>query len=71
MEDQIPNVNSNNKPQKWAGKSGGKMKYFKRKDGSVFGKQNPSKEMIDQYKKDGCKPCDENGKVKSQPKKKK
>jgi len=47
------------------------MKYFKRKDGSVFGKLNPSKEMLDQFKKNGYKPCDENGKVKSQPKKQK
>lgn len=41
------------------------MKYFKRKDGSVFGKMdNISKEQIDAYMKDGCVPCDENGEVK-------
>tara|TARA_Y100000310_G_scaffold300471_1_gene336168 strand:- start:257 stop:463 length:207 start_codon:yes stop_codon:yes gene_type:complete len=46
------------------------MKYFKRKDGSVFGKINPSKQQISSYKKDGCVACDENGKTKSKPKKK-
>ena len=29
------------------------MKYFTRKDGSVFGKTNPSKKQLEQYKKDG------------------
>tara|TARA_Y100000401_G_C8221053_1_gene173333 strand:+ start:417 stop:566 length:150 start_codon:yes stop_codon:yes gene_type:complete len=29
------------------------MKYFTRKDGSVFGKENPTKEQLEQYKKDG------------------
>jgi len=38
------------------------MVYFKRKDGSVFGKDNPSKEQMDVYKKEGCSVCDENGK---------
>tara|TARA_B100001939_G_scaffold345067_1_gene360843 strand:- start:1894 stop:2052 length:159 start_codon:yes stop_codon:yes gene_type:complete len=38
------------------------MIYLKRKDGSVFGKSNPSKKQIDAYKKDGCCICDENGK---------
>ena len=38
------------------------MQYFKRKDGSVFGKVNPSKEQLDSYKKDGCVACDESGK---------
>jgi len=38
------------------------MKHFKRKDGSVFGKDNPSKEQIESYKKDGCVVCDEDGK---------
>ena len=38
------------------------MIYLKRKDGSVFGKINPSKEQIDAYKKDGCVLCNENGK---------
>ena len=48
------------------------MKYLKRKDGSVFGKLNPSKEQVDAYKKDGCVACDESGKpVKAAPKKKK
>ena len=36
--------------------------YFKRKDGSVFGKNNPSKEQMDAYKKDGCTVCDADGK---------
>ena len=41
------------------------MKYFKRKDGSVFGKLDSiSKEQIDAYIKDGCVPCNENGEVK-------
>ena len=41
------------------------MKYFKRKDGSVFGKQDSiSKKQIDAYIKDGCEPCDEKGQVK-------
>ena len=42
------------------------MKYFKRKDGSVFGKQDSiSKKQIDAYIKDGCEPCDEKGQVKN------
>ncbi len=46
--------------------------YFKRKDGSVFGKENPSKEQMDAYKKDGCKVCDADGKpVKASKKKEK
>ena len=46
------------------------MLYFKRKDGSVFGKQDSiSKEQIDAYLKDGCESCNENGEVKK-PKKK-
>ena len=41
------------------------MKYFKRKDGSFFGKQDSiSKEQIDAYIADGCEPCNENGEVK-------
>jgi hypothetical protein len=48
------------------------MIYLKRKDGSVFGKINPSKEQIDAYKKDGCVLCNENGKeIKKAVKKKK
>tara|TARA_R110000737_G_scaffold108391_1_gene141128 strand:- start:1191 stop:1346 length:156 start_codon:yes stop_codon:yes gene_type:complete len=39
------------------------MKYFKRKDGSVFGKENPSKEQMEIYKKDGCVVCDSKGKA--------
>ncbi len=46
------------------------MKYFKRKDGSVFGKINPSKEQLGTFKKNGYVACDENGKTKSKPKKK-
>ncbi len=38
------------------------MVYFKRKDGSVFGKENPSKEQAEAYKKDGCKVCGADGK---------
>jgi hypothetical protein len=38
------------------------MKYFKRKDGTVFGKQNPSKEQMEAYKKDDCVVCDKDGK---------
>jgi len=38
------------------------MKYFKRKDGSVFGKVEwIKKKQIDAYLKDGCVQCDENG----------
>jgi len=41
------------------------MQYFKRKDGSVFGKQDSiSKKQIDAYIADGCEPCNENGEVK-------
>ncbi len=41
------------------------MKYFKRKDGSVFGKLDSiSKEQIDAYMKEGCVPCNEKGEVK-------
>ena len=41
------------------------MKYFKRKDWSVFGKLDSiSKEQIDAYIKDGCEPCNEKGEVK-------
>jgi hypothetical protein len=39
------------------------MKYLKRKDGSVFGKDNPSKEQMKSYKKDGCVVCDPKGKA--------
>lgn len=46
------------------------MKYFKRKDGSVFGKMdNISKETMDSFIKKGYEPCNENGEVKK-PKKK-
>ena len=41
------------------------MKYFKRKDGSVFGEQDTiGQEQIDAYIADGCEPCNENGEVK-------
>ena len=39
------------------------MVFYKRKDGSVFGKANPSKEQDAAYKKDGCVICDKNGKA--------
>tara|TARA_Y100001937_G_scaffold20773_1_gene29036 strand:- start:181 stop:342 length:162 start_codon:yes stop_codon:yes gene_type:complete len=46
------------------------MKYFKRKDGSVFGKLDSiSKEQVDAYIKDGCEPCNEKGEV-NKPKRK-
>ena len=38
------------------------MVYYKRKNGSVFGKANPTKEQMQAYKKDGCVICDESGK---------
>ena len=38
------------------------MKYLKRLDGTVFGKDNPSKEQMKSYKKDGYVVCDEDGK---------
>lgn len=37
------------------------MVYFKRKDGSVFGKTDPTDEQTKAYLKDGCVVCDENG----------
>ena len=37
------------------------MKWFKRKDGSVFGKENPSEDQMKEYKKAGHKECDESG----------
>ncbi len=37
------------------------MKWFKRKDGSVFGKENPSKKQLEEYGKAGHKACDEAG----------
>ena len=40
------------------------MKYFKRNDGSVFGKVDSiSKNVIDGFIKKGYKECDEDGKV--------
>ena len=48
------------------------MQYFKRKDGSVFGKlDNAPKSTIDTYLKNGCVKCDENGKELKVTKKKK
>jgi hypothetical protein len=37
------------------------MKWFKRKDGSVFGKANPSEKQVEEYKKAGHKACNEAG----------
>ena len=37
------------------------MKWFKRKDGSVFGKETPSEDQMKEYKKAGHKECDESG----------
>jgi hypothetical protein len=38
------------------------MRYFKRKDGSVFGKvDSVSKEQVESYLKDGCSECDSDG----------
>ncbi len=46
------------------------MKYFKRKDGSVFGKVDTiSKKVIDSFIDKGYEPCNEKGEVKK-PKKK-
>jgi len=39
------------------------MKYFKRKDGSVFGKKNPSKNQVETYKKEGSKVCSSEGEL--------
>lgn len=39
------------------------MIHFKRKDGSVFGKDNPTKEQMEVYKKDGSVVCDPEGKA--------
>ena len=37
--------------------------YFKRIDGSVFGKLSTTpKKYLDKYLKDGCVKCDKNGK---------
>ena len=49
------------------------MQYFKRKDGTFFGKIDEApKSTIDKYLKDGCVRCDENGKeLKKTAKKKK
>ena len=38
------------------------MVYFKRKDGTVFGKYAPTKEQVEAYKKEGCKVCWPDGK---------
>lgn len=46
------------------------MEYFKRKDGSVFGKIKTNKRMLDKFKKNGYVSCDENGKIKKTVKKK-
>ena len=44
---------------------GENMKYFKRKDGSVFGKLDTiSKETVDSFIKKGYESCNENGEVK-------
>ena len=44
--------------------------YFKRKDGSVFGKlETIPKSQIDNYLKDGCVKCDKDGKEFAKPKK--
>ena len=44
--------------------------YFKRKDGSVFGKlKTIPKSQVDTYIKDGCVKCDINGKELASPKK--
>ena len=47
------------------------MKYFKRKDGFIFGKTNPTKDQLEQYKKDGVEAVkDATGKVIKKVKKK-
>lgn len=45
------------------------MIYFKRKDGSVFGKDNPSDDQVKAYKADGCVECDKEGNVNNKTKK--
>ena len=39
------------------------MRWFKRKDGSVFGKASVTADQVKAYKKDGCVECDEKGKA--------
>ena len=61
------NMGGQNRPPMFIGDN---MKYFKRKDGSVFGKLDTiSKETVDSFIKKGYEPCNENGEVKK-PKKK-
>jgi len=38
------------------------MKYFKRKNGSVFGKEEPNESQLESYKKAGHILCAETGK---------
>ena len=46
--------------------------YFKRKDGSVFGKlEITPKNQINAYLEDGCVKCDKDGKELASPKKNK
>jgi len=47
------------------------MIYFKNKKGEMIGKKSPSDEQKKLYKKAGFIECDENGKAKRKPKKKK
>lgn len=37
------------------------MIYFKRKDGSIFGKKAPSEQQLKDFKKNGYKECNEDG----------
>lgn len=37
------------------------MKFFKRKDGTIFGKANPTKKQLEEYKKAGHQAVDESG----------
>ncbi len=63
----INNVGGQFHPPTFIGES---MKYFKRKDGSVFGKVDTiSQETIDSFIKQGYKPCNEKGEVKKPQKK--
>lgn len=45
------------------------MVYLKRKDGSVFGKENPTDGQMKAYKKDGCVMCDCDGNTSKKTKK--
>jgi hypothetical protein len=45
------------------------MVYFKRKDSSVFGKEDPTETQVKYYKKQGCVMCDCDGNTSKKAKK--